>query len=121
MVELLGIVSNMSKEYINASILVLTSRGEGLPMVLIEAQAFGLPVVSFDCKTGPAEIITDSKDGFLIPSFDTNLMGERIVNLCDDYHLRLQFGSCARNNAKRFLPENIVAKWEKLFDSLQKL
>ncbi|WP_434378362.1 glycosyltransferase [Klebsiella pneumoniae] len=61
-VKLLGNVSNIKTEYLTASVLCMTSRYEGLPMVLIEAKDFAIPVISFDCPTGPAEIITD--DGF---------------------------------------------------------
>ncbi|MEI7423470.1 MAG: glycosyltransferase family 4 protein [Prolixibacteraceae bacterium] len=67
--------NNIEKEYLEASIFLMTSRSEGLPMVLLEAQACGLPIIAFDCETGPAEIIhhynssdpiPKSSDGFVI-------------------------------------------------------
>ena len=63
-IHLKGIANNMEDVYLSSSFLVMSSLFEGLPMVLIEAQSFGLPIVSFDCPYGPSEVITHDKDGF---------------------------------------------------------
>ena len=96
----------------------MTSRTEGLPMVLLEAQACGLPIVSFDCETGPSDIISDNTNGFLIDCYDTDKMVEKISLLCADYDLRLKFGQQALENVEKFRPESINAKWEDLFRKL---
>lgn len=62
----------MDQFYRQASFFCMSSRFEGLPMVLLEAQSYGLPIVSFDCDTGPAEIITHGNNGYLVECFDTN-------------------------------------------------
>jgi glycosyltransferase involved in cell wall biosynthesis len=118
MVKFAGQVTNMEEEYQNASLYLMTSRAEVLPMVLLEAQAYGLPIVSFDCKTGPSDIVTNGQNGFLIPCFNTQIFGKRIVELCDNYSLRQQFGNTARESVKRFLPDTITNKWESLFETL---
>src|SRR5690606_30927743 len=58
-VELVGPTSNIGLYYSEASFLVMTSRFEGLPMTLIEAQSYGLPIISFDCLTGPSEVLNN--------------------------------------------------------------
>jgi len=106
------------EEFINSSIYLMTSRTEGLPMVLLEAQSCGLPIVSFDCRTGPSDIVVDNENGFLIDCFDVEKMVQKISLLCVDYNLRLRFGMDAIENVKKFSPEIINSKWNKLFDEL---
>jgi glycosyltransferase involved in cell wall biosynthesis len=105
-------------EYLNASVYLMTSRSEALPMVLLEAKACGLPIVSFNCKTGPAEIIKDGKDGYLIECYDINRMAEKLSLLCSQPDLRKIFGSNAREDVKRFLPEVIGNRWDSLLQNL---
>lgn len=97
--------------YKKASILLLTSRNEGFPMVLIEALSFGIPVVSFDCETGPAEIITDTKDGFLIPLFDTCLFETKLSDLASNELLRKDMSKTALNKRTLFSKDTIINKW----------
>lgn len=107
------------KEYLNASVYVMTSRTEGLPMVLLEAQACGLPIVSFNCETGPSDIVNSGKDGFLIDNYDINVMKEKLTELCADFDKRKYFGHNARNNVRKFFPDQVFNKWEALFNQLQ--
>jgi glycosyltransferase involved in cell wall biosynthesis len=73
-------VVDVESEYVNSSILVQPSRTEGFGLVLVEAMACGLPVISFDCENGPRSIITDGEDGFLIPPFDVESFANRLFN-----------------------------------------
>jgi len=123
-IELSGIKEKISwlpsteliiEEYLNSSIYLMTSRTEGLPMVLLEAQACGLPIVSFNCETGPAEIVIDNENGFLIDCFDIEKMAQKICLLCSDYDLRTKFGKNAVENVRKFSPEAINSKWKMLF------
>ncbi len=66
----------IEKEYLKSSIYIMTSKYEGFPMVLLEAKAFGLPIIAFDCPTGPSEIIRNGEDGFLIEMFNTKRVFE---------------------------------------------
>ena len=118
-VQMLSPTDNVEEEYRQASVYLMTSRSEGLPMVLLEAKAFGLPIVSFDCETGPSDIIKEGKDGFLIECFDVDEMAEKLGALCSDLSLRREFGSHGREDVKRFFPEIVSQKWEGLFEDLK--
>jgi glycosyltransferase involved in cell wall biosynthesis len=119
-VEIFPPTNQIIDQYLMASIYVMTSRTEGLGMVLLEAQACGLPIVSFDCDTGPSDIITDNKNGFLVKCFDVERMVQRIALLCSDCDLRMKFGKSAIEDVKKFHPETINSKWENLFEELFK-
>lgn len=108
-------VSNIREKMMESSIYLMTSRNEGLPMVLIEAQSCGLPIVSFDCPEGPREIITDNSDGFLVQNFDKECLGDKLIELIDHQKMREEFGDRAFESAKRFTPDEIVNKWKHLF------
>lgn len=110
--------SDMAAVYTGASVLALSSRYEGLPMALIEAQAFGVPCVSFDCKCGPREIIQDGKTGFLVKEGDIQGLSEAIEKLMRDNSLRKEMGRNAFQNAVSWRPEVIMPKWIQLFEEI---
>lgn len=111
-------VSDIQKAYLNASTFVLTSRYEGFGMVIIEAMSCGLPVLSFDCPHGPADIIADGKDGFLIENGNIENFAQKLALLINDFELRKEMGEKGRESVKRFLPENIIKLWDSLFKDL---
>ncbi len=106
--------------YRRAAIYVLGSRREGLPMVLIEAKAHGLPIVAFDCPTGPAEIIHHGVDGFLINA-DTEEFSAAAAALMTDTALRYRLGMAAVEDfRRRFSSESVLPKWFDLIDELHR-
>jgi glycosyltransferase involved in cell wall biosynthesis len=111
-------VSDIEAAYRQSSIMVLSSRSEGFGMVLIEAMACGLPCVSFDCPSGPRDIIEDGKDGFLVPNGNIQKLADKILFLMENKDIRIEMGKTAKENAKRFLPEQIVSQWDNLFQEL---
>ena len=111
-------VKDMEQLYREASVIAMTSRYEGLPMILLEAQAYGIPIVSFKCQCGPADIITDGKDGFLVPEGNVPMMAEKLSMLMSDYQLRAKMGKAAVLSSKRFDEERVMQQWENLFSSL---
>lgn len=113
-----GPAKNVKKEYLSSSVFVLPSRYEGFGLVLIEAMACGVPVISFDCENGPRSIITDGVDGFLIPPFDIDAYAEKLLTLMQDQSLRLKMGTNAIETAKQYDIESIGARWKHLFDNL---
>jgi amylovoran biosynthesis glycosyltransferase AmsD len=104
--------------YRRASLYVMGSRREGLPMVLIEAKAHGLPIIAFDCPTGPREIIRDGVDGHLIDN-DSEAFGEAAGRLMGDATLRQQMSLAAQDDvARRFSADTVLAQWRALIDGL---
>lgn len=115
---LTGNVTNVADYLSRASIYVMTSRSEGLPMCLLEAMTCGLPCVSFDVPTGPSEIIDDGKNGFLIPAFDLEKMKNRIEEMMMDEDMRKRFSKQTQLTIKRFDKKMILKKWEGLLNEL---
>jgi len=111
--------SSVEDFYLQSSVYVLTSRYEGFSMVLVEAMACGLPVVSFACPSGPAEFIREGENGFLIPIGDDGLFVKRINQLIEDEELRKRMGREAALIINRFSEKQIMEKWHKLFTSIK--
>lgn len=114
-VVLEGRVDNVEDYYRKSAFYVMTSRFEGLPMVLLEAKSAHLPIVSFDCETGPAEIVKDGVNGYLVPCFDTDGMTKRIGELIDDAELRERFSAHAMDDTERYAMRTVAIKWINLF------
>ena len=110
--------SDMESVYRSASVLALSSRYEGQPMVLLESQAFGVPAVSFDCKCGPGEIIDEGKTGFLVKEGDIPALAEALEKLMQDQDLRKEMGLNAFRKARQWRPEIIMPQWIRLFEEI---
>lgn len=118
--HLMGATRSVYDKYPEYAFYVMTSRLEGLPMVLLEAKAKGLPIVSFNCLTGPAEIVRDGVDGYLVPPEDVQALAECICLLIEEPERRAQFAACAGGNTLQFSKEQIVQQWRTLLESLCK-
>ena len=117
--HLQGVSSNIVKEYQNHSFIVSSSRAEGFPLVLIEASACGLPIVSFDCPSGPSEIVEHGGNGFLVsPVGNIDAMANRVMQLMADKSLRQKMGRRSLELSQRFKLENIAAEWIELYNQL---
>jgi len=99
-------------------IYVMTSRYEGLPLVLLEAQQYNLPIVSFRCPTGPNEIVEDGVNGYLIDCYDTDKMSERLLELMEDSNLRTSFANHAKDNMDKFDKDKIIQQWIDLIEEM---
>lgn len=119
-ISLIKPTSNIDSTYLHASILALTSHYEGLPMVLIEAQSFGLPIVAFNCKCGPTDVVTDGVDGFLVPEGDIEAFADRLLVLMQDRVLRKNMGRRAKSASSRYEEVFIMKQWMKLFHTITK-
>lgn len=106
---------DVQSEYLSSSVFFMTSRNEGFPMVLLEAQAHGLPIVSFDCETGPSEIITQGEDGYLIPTFDIEAFVQALSRLANDLDSRVRMSKAAIANRHRFSRRKVIELWLEQF------
>jgi glycosyltransferase involved in cell wall biosynthesis len=115
-VELISFTKNIDDFYSRASILVMTSRYEGLPMVLIEAQSFGLPLISYDCQTGPSDIINNDQNGFLIEYGNQKEFSNKLKTLIKSNTIRNKFSVQATHDSERFDLNKIICEWESLIN-----
>lgn len=109
---------NIRNQFANASIFVLSSRFEGLGIVLLEASAASLPMISFDCPNGPSEIIEDGVNGYLVEPENIEALAEAIVRMIQDEDGRKRMGQAAYQTSKRYSLESIVNQWESLLNSI---
>lgn len=117
-VLLKGQSNDIYHKYRDYAIYVMTSYREGLPLVLLEAKVNRLPIVSFDCITGPREIITDKLDGFLINCYDKKEMSNKICDLIENDDLRQNFSDNSFNNIEKFNKNHILKKWVEIIENL---
>ncbi|GAB2026065.1 lipooligosaccharide biosynthesis family 4 glycosyltransferase LsgC [Lactovum odontotermitis] len=117
-VELVGHSDKIEKIYDEASVYVLTSRHEGFPMVLLEAMAKGLPVIAFDCITGPRELITSGENGELVPYLDIERFASEMINVAQDRKLQNKYSKSALEKIEKFNMEEIGNQWEELIRDL---
>ena len=111
-------IKDIEKEYYKSALSVITSRYEGLPMTLLEAQACGLPMVAYACKCGPRDIIQDGQNGFLVEERDRDTMVARLVQLIEHEGLRRCMGGTAKEMSVNFSEEKIMGRWLNLFKQL---
>ena len=115
-----GPVSNIAEKYQESSIFVLSSRFEGLPLVLMEAMAIGLPPVAFTCPCGPRDIIHDGEDGILCENGNIEKLAEGICRLIENEQLRKEMGQKAAQNIQRYTIDNIMKQWDELFQEIHR-
>ena len=110
--------AKIGEEYLRSSMLLLTSIYEPFGLVMPEAMSYGLPVVAFDCPYGPADIITDGVDGFLIKDRSIEGFADRVCQLIEDEDLRRRMGAAGIKSSQRFSAENIMPMWKDFFESI---
>ena len=116
--EIHNFTHDISLEFTNSSICVLTSCYEGFSLVILEAMKHGIPCVAFNCPFGPGSIIQDSLNGFLVNDGDIRLFAERLCLMIEDTKMRKEFSQEAIKRAKVFNRDVVINKWKKLFEEL---
>lgn len=109
-----GRCEDMDKAYQEASIYVMTSLQEGFPMVLLEARAHGLPIISFDIETGPDEIVQNGVNGFLVEPYDKDEMARSIKCAIENDTLRKSFSDHSQTGLELWTAERIAEQWNQL-------
>lgn len=113
-----GNVNNIDEYYAKATMFVMTSRFEGLPMTLLETKPFKLPIVSFDCKTGPKELIQEGVNGYLIEENDIQGMSDGICRLIESEVNRINFSNNAQLDMEKFELDGIIQEWKELLSKI---
>ena len=112
--------TSIDEKYLKSSMLLMTSRFEPFGLVLPEAMSYGLPVIAFDCPYGPADIISDGEDGFLIKNRDINDYVEKVCLLMENEDMRIKMGQAGVLSSQRFKASTIMPQWIQLFCQLSK-
>jgi len=110
-VQFVAATKNINKYYLKSSIYAMSSRFEGFPMVLLEAKSFGLPIVSFDCETGPREIVNKDFDGLLVEKENCEKFSDALLYFMNNKNIRKKFGENAFND-RRYVLNSIIQKWQ---------
>ena len=113
-----GRSSKIQDEFLNSSLSVCSSKFEGFGLVITEAMACGLPVVSFDCPWGPRAIISDGEDGMLVENGNVDKLAEALVLMIQNPKQRKAMADKAIENVQRFSIDQIAGQWKSLFESL---
>ncbi|MFC5178581.1 glycosyltransferase family 4 protein [Nocardioides taihuensis] len=115
-----GVTDEFEAELAASSIYAMSSRYEGLPMVLIESMSKGVPPVSFDCPEGPRQLIESEVNGLLVPEGDVAALTEGLRRLMDDHDLRLRMGARALETARGFEVGAVVDRWVALAEEVDR-
>lgn len=115
-VEFRGTTADVEGALTEASIFALSSRVEGFPMSVMEAMAYGLPTVAFDCAPGVRELLTHEVDGLIAQPGNTMEFAEQLTRLMGDEGLRAKLGHHARVSIQRFAADKVVDRWERMFE-----
>ena len=108
----------IGEEYARSSALVMSSHYEGLPMVMIEAMSCGLPVVSFDFKCGPRDIIDDGENGLIVKDGDIEGLAKAMMTIMEDEALRRRMSENAKKITEKYSEESVMGQWIKLYEDL---
>lgn len=111
-------VPDIFEKYLDSSMLLMTSLYEPFGLVLVESMSCGLPVVAFNCPYGPADIIQDGKNGFLVEDRNVGAFADKVCQLIEDDNLRSEMGQFAIQSSQRYKAENIMPQWIDLFEQL---
>ncbi len=114
-----GNVDNIKDKYLEASIFIMTSDGEGLPMVIIEAMSYGLPCISYNCSSGPQDVIRNGVDGYVVEMEQKPVFLEKLKSLMENEELRKELGQNAKERSQEYTIEKIMPMWIELFKKVK--
>lgn len=118
-INLCGVSKNILNEYLNASIFILPSRYEGLPLVLIEAMQSGLPAIGFNIS-GVNDVIIHNKNGILVQEREPESLAKNIIQLLSNNEMLHKMSQNAITTMSKFKKEHVMNQWITLFNELAK-
>ena len=119
-VKFCGRTTDVPSVLMGASVYALSSRHEGMPVVLTEALEFGVPCVAFDVSPGVREVVTNGKDGIVVAPGNTSRFADALATLMSDRELRRDYGRHGHESVQRYAPAAIVDRWEREFRLLDR-
>lgn len=105
-------------ELIQSDIYLMTSKNECFPMVLLEAKELGVPIVTFDCNSGPRDIVKNNEDGYLIENRNIEMFAEKVNYLLKNKNVLKNFSENAKKNSREYSSKTIIKLWERMFLAL---
>lgn len=113
-----GHTNQVEKYYQKASCLVLSSEYEGFPMVILEAFSYGLPVIAFDCKTGPSDMILNGENGYLVENGNVDKLAASMVAFSSNQNIADQMSNLALRNVEKYSLDSITLRWCNIIDKI---
>lgn len=117
---LCGYTSNPRYYYETSAMSLLTSRKESFSLVTLESLAHGCPVISYDIKYGPSDLIENNTNGFLVPNEDINTLAVRMIELFKNKRMLQEFSQNAYNSVEKFSGDHYINNWTRLFNYIVK-
>lgn len=117
-IKMMGYCKDICKYYAQSKIFVMTSRFEGFPMVLLEAQKYGLPIIAYDCFTGPSEIVINERNGYLIPLNNKILFKKAIIDLINSEEKIRIMSDNAKKDSNRFNLNKFIDSWINILENV---
>lgn len=112
-VKFKGYTQNMDAIYNQARLMIMSSRFEGAPLSIVEAQAHGVPVISYNTHYGPAYLINNQNSGFIVPDGDIDALSNKITDYFQNNQLQVKMSKASYKNSRRFSAKNVWKLWEK--------
>lgn len=114
-----GFTTNLWEEYASSSLCILTSLIEGFSLALLEAQEASVPLISYDVRYGPGELIEDGKNGFLVEANNQEAFVEKMRNYLSSPKKQEAMMKASQENGQRYHKDVLIQKWKKLLNELK--
>ena len=107
----------VEEEMCRASLFAMSSRSEGFPFVLLEAQSCALPILAYDVRVGPGFMVHEGEDGYLVPEGDEALFERRLLEMMGAPRLLREMGEKALEHAGEFSEDKVAEKWYSVIET----
>lgn len=116
-IKIPGFSDHMTENLLESSCYLLSSRWEGMPMVILEALEIGLPIISYDISA-MIPLVENGVEGVIVPQFDVAAFAQAMLEMAESEEMRVQMGKACRKKANQFTVEKITEKWFQLLKDL---